>query len=192
MKKTAFPRIFAGLLVILGTCHLARAAATNAPSRFDYESFRIISERNIFDANRSPRGGRNRRDRSTDRSIKTESFALLGTMSYEKGIFAFFDGTSSEYRKARTAMDTIAGFKITEISPNLVKLEGNGTNIEMTVSMQMKKEEEGEWHLAGSGKSIEASPSLTSDTSTNAPEGAAGLSALEEKLMKQREQELNK
>ncbi len=189
MKKTALPRILAGLLVLLGTGHVVWAAATNAPSRFDYESFRIISDRNIFNASRSPRGGGGRRDRSTEKAIKTESFALLGTLSYEKGIFAFFDGSSSEYRKALKPEDTIAGFKITAISPNLVKLEGKGTNIEMTVSMQMKKEDEGEWHLAGSTRTTEPASSATS---TNTPANTAGLSDLERRLMEQREKELNK
>src|SRR5262249_468863 len=66
------------------------------------QNFRIVTERNIFDPNRGPairpRSGPTR---------STDYFALVGTMSYEKGLFAFFDGTSSEYRKALKLGDSI-------------------------------------------------------------------------------------
>jgi len=35
-------------------------------------------------------------------------------MSYEKGPFAFFEGSSSEFQKVLKQDDTIAGFKIGE------------------------------------------------------------------------------
>src|SRR5439155_22205961 len=68
------------------------------PGRLDLESFRLIWERNIFAPNRSPFNRVTRsappapRERGRRRS---DSFALIGTMSYEKGRFAFFEGSSS-------------------------------------------------------------------------------------------------
>ena len=52
---------------------------------------------------------------------------LVGTMTYEKGTFAFFDGSSSEYRKALKRAGIIAGYKLTSIAANSVEL-ASGTN----------------------------------------------------------------
>src|SRR5438045_3110831 len=58
-------------------------------------SFNIIQTKNIFNPNRY------RRENFTNQPVRTRlnAFALVGTMSYSKGKFAFFDGTSSEYKK---------------------------------------------------------------------------------------------
>ena len=73
-----------------------------SPARLDLESFRLIWERNIFNPNRTGRYSRTQqytRRREPDRRAPVESFALMGTMSYEKGNFAFFEGSSSQYQK---------------------------------------------------------------------------------------------
>ena len=60
----------------------------------DFDAFRIITDRNIFDPNRRPpRVNREAPPPAVD------SFTLTGTMSYQKGFFAVFDGTSSDYHK---------------------------------------------------------------------------------------------
>jgi hypothetical protein len=115
------------------------AAAGLAPVSFD--SFRLVVDRNIFDPNRTRRGsfGPVRAPRAVD------SFSLVGTMSYGKGTFAFFDGSSPAYRKALTNSETIAGYKLTQITDRRVKL-ASGTNIvEMAVGTQLRREEEGGW-----------------------------------------------
>ena len=73
-----------GLLLFLACCFVSRAQSTNAPARLDYPSFKIITERNIFDPNRSARSGKGARTDS-QRPARSESFALVGTLSYEKG-----------------------------------------------------------------------------------------------------------
>src|SRR2546425_1235805 len=77
-------RLCPGLLVMIVASLFARAQDSNSTSRLDYSSFRIVSERNIFNPNRSSRSNRNTRTDS-ERRVKIESFALVGTMSYEKG-----------------------------------------------------------------------------------------------------------
>src|ERR1041385_6179537 len=86
--------LFLGLWTVdcgLWTCY---AQSSNSPSRLHFSSFRIITERNIFNPRRSARYVPTERTRRP--STRTDSFALVGTMSYEKGFFAFFDGSSSE------------------------------------------------------------------------------------------------
>jgi hypothetical protein len=191
----------------LGRCHFqicflillaslpALAQDTNAPSRSDIQSFRIIAERNIFDPNRSNRS-RNDRPRERERPSRTESFALLGTMSYEKGWFAFFDGTSSDFRKVVQPTDTIAGYKVADIAPDRVKLSANGQEVELRVGMQMKRQDEGEWKSGERADSLEKTSPATSSTTTAAePSGTTSNGAesdILKRLMQQREQELNK
>ena len=74
---------------------------------------------------------------------------LVGTMTYEKGTFAFFDGTSSDYKKALKLTDTIAGYKVTTIAPNGVKLASGTNEVELSVGAQLRREEDGPWLLAG-------------------------------------------
>jgi hypothetical protein len=58
------------------------------------------------------------RRRSAARPRRTDVFGLVGTMSYEKGYFAFFDGSSSDYRKATQPSETIADYNVKEVGPN--------------------------------------------------------------------------
>lgn len=182
--------IKAALVFLIAPCLSLSAQDSNSSSRLDYLSFRIISERNIFNPNRSARSTRG--ERETERPVRTESFALLGTMSYEKGRFAFFDGTSSEYRKALQTADTIAGYKIAEIAPNHVKLEStNHQAIELRVGMQMKKQNEEEWQLSVRTESSQIATSpTTSSEKTNASSSVGEESDVLKKLMQKREEEL--
>jgi hypothetical protein len=181
-------RLCAIFVLLLASGLLGRAQTTNAVARADYQSFKIITDRNIFDPNRSSRSSRSGTEGS--RPTRVESFALVGTMSYENGTYAFFDGTGSSYRKAVKAGDTIAGHKVADISADRVKLESNGRQIELSVGLQMKKQDEGEWQLAG-----RAEPFGTSSPATATAEKADSTSSGEEsdvlkKLMQKREQEL--
>ena len=123
-------------------------AQASTGATLDYASFRIITERNIFDPNRSGRRPSRYENREPGRQARVDAFTLVGTMSYEKGQFAFFDGTSYEYRKALKPADMIAGYKIAEIAPKDVKLAAsNGTVVNLPVGMQMRREDEGAWQV---------------------------------------------
>jgi hypothetical protein len=65
----------------------ASGPGTNAPRPLGYEAFQIINERNIFNANRSRRSGRE--GRAERKPVKVDTFSLVGTMSYAKGISLF-------------------------------------------------------------------------------------------------------
>src|SRR5438876_1967923 len=162
-------RLCATLVLLLATGLIGRAQSTNAVARPDYQSFKIITDRNIFDPNRSSRSSRRTEEA---KPARVESFALVGTMSYENGTYAFFDGTGSSYRKAIKTGDTIAGYKVAGISADHVKLEANGQQIELSVGVQMKKQDEGEWQLAGRAESFEASSPATD--ATEKTDGASG------------------
>ena len=135
-----------GLWTVDSGLWTSHAQPSNSPSRLDYTSFRLVTERNIFNSRRSARYVPSERTRT--RSAPTDAFALVGTMSYEKGLFAFFDGSSSDYRKVLKQEDTIAGFKIADIQPSYVKLASPTNQVELRVGMQLRHGESGEWQVA--------------------------------------------
>ncbi|MEY2430199.1 MAG: hypothetical protein QOJ40_3084 [Verrucomicrobiota bacterium] len=150
------------------------AQPTNSTDRFDFSAFKLITDRNIFNSHRS--SGYKPRTESGPQS-RVDSFALVGTMSYEKGPFAFFDGTSSEYRKAVKREDGIAGFKVADIEPAFVKLASPSNEIELAVGMEMRREDKGEWHLAARAESPVAGPDRSTVTRPALPTRAASPAA---------------
>lgn len=147
----------------------------SASARLDDSAFRIVSERNIFNANRS--GGQVRL--STRRPTRVESFALVGTMAYEKGAFAFFEGSSSEFTKVLKTDGVIAGHKLVDILANAVKLEADGKILELPVGSAMRREDEGTWHegegIAGSDGSSSSRDGDSSDRSRRSRRGEPDL-----------------
>lgn len=166
-----------------------------ALARLDYSAFKVIVDQNIFDPNRYPRKPGEPRPRTAPRTV--DSLTLVGTMSYERGAFAFFDGSSSEYKKALKLTDAIAGYKVSNITPNAVKLAAGTNELELPVGMQLRREEDGPWLLASHSGSYAPAPALTptnaaataTATGTNAPSGSAEAeSDIIKKLMQRREQ----
>lgn len=120
------------------------AAAPSTASGLNESTFRIIADRNIFNANRS--GGPVRAS-SSRRPSRVESFTLVGTMAYEKGAFAFFNGSNSEFTKAIKAGGIIGGHKVADVLAGGVKLEADGKLLDLPVGSSMRREDEGAWHV---------------------------------------------
>lgn len=177
----------------------ARAQSTNDSNSTatDYSDFQVIVQRNIFDPNRFPRGS-SYRPRTERNGAPT--FSLAGTMSYRKGMYAFFNGSSSEYQKSLQQGGTIAGYTVTNIDFDGVELQNAGKQVRMTVGSAMRQEGDGwtlsmpgEWSgttvtdagstdSAGTGDTNQSAPSTTS-----LPSGGAASDALQ-RLMQQRKQ----
>lgn len=179
--------------------------STNAPgpAKTDYAYFQVINNRNIFNPSRQP----NRPDRPASgepkKVTKVEAFSLVGTLRYEKGDLAFFDGSSSEYRKGFKAGESLAGYKVVSVSDAAVRIESKGTITELKIGSQMRREDEGEWKLAGgpytggsSGSSSSSGETTAvsegSGSASPASAGAGGGSADEilKRLLQKREQEM--
>jgi len=168
---------------------------TNLSSRLDYSAFRIISDRNIFNPARSSRSARSGGE--TPRPAKVDSFTLVGTMAYEKGRFAFFDGSGSEFRKVLKPDGVIAGYKILDIAPGNVKLGRDGRELELRVGTQMRRQEEGEWQQsAQAGSSPGPGRTASSSGSDSSAAGASGSGGEDnevlKRLLQKREAEENK
>lgn len=177
------------LLGLAATMSAAETTNVVVVSRGDFVAFKVVAERNIFNPHRSKRSGDRPPPRTEpEKRVKMDRFALLGTMSYEKGRYAFFDGSSSDFRKVARPEDSIAGFKITEVAPTCVKLMlTNGTLIELCVGMQMKRSEDADWQLAGraDGSNGSSSSGSSSSSGTSTPESDDVL----KRLLQRREQD---
>jgi hypothetical protein len=167
------------------------AGTNNGSAALDYAAFKVIVDRNIFDPNRFPRQGSG--PRTPPKSF--DSLTLVGTMSYEKGMFAFFDGTSAEYKKALRLADAIAGYKVANISPNSVKLAAGTNQLELSVGAQLRREEDGPWRLASQFAPYADTPASTSTNAAAASSAgsdttsAGAQSDIIKRLMQKREKE---
>jgi hypothetical protein len=137
----------AALLLLPAASVTAASGSTNSPSRPEFSTFKLILERNIFDPRRSPRYVP--RDRSArQRSFRSDYVALVGIMNYDaQGPIAFFDGSSSQYQKVLKPSDNIAGYKITKIEPDSVRLAVGTNEFQMPLGMQLQRDSDGKWQL---------------------------------------------
>jgi len=158
------------------------AAESSVPPLY---SFKVIGDNNIFDPFRRPRIIRDQ----PAVSRRADAFGLTGTMSYPKGRFAFFNGSSQDYYKVLEVGGNIAGYTVKDIT-------AKGKDFEMAVGKQLRKEN-GNWHMLG--QPYEELPSDTNSDDTTAasadaskaPEGAnPQMSDILKRLMQAREQEL--
>lgn len=109
----------------------------------DFETFKLILDRNIFDPDR--RGPREQRRERPPEPPREESFTLLGTMFYANKQLAFFDGTDTEWAGAVKMGESVAGHKLTKIGFDAIELEWNGESIELTVGSARAKRGDDPW-----------------------------------------------
>lgn len=167
------------------------AGQARGTARPDFSAFTIIAERNMFDPNRRPVRASGPREKPKT----VESFSLVGIMRYEKGTFAFFDGTSSSFRKALKQSDSIAGYQVAGIDSAAVRLSSGTNQVELRVGMQLRREDEGEWipsrrpeTFAAYGSAPASSTATTSATPTDSA-ASDGESEVLKRLKERREKE---
>lgn len=201
-------------ILLASTALSVRAQQTAPPAATDYPAFsRFISDRNIFDPSRRPRTVRTETPPPAPkpRPAVTPSFSLVGTMDYGKGVFAFFDGTSTGYRKSVQNDGEIAGYKVAEILPTGVTLVGpDNSRVTMKIGMQMRQETDDKWELstaiepvavnataqsyAGSADGRRSASSSTRSSAAGSEERAGGSPAevndVLKRLMELREKEM--
>jgi hypothetical protein len=186
--------LIAMLVLAAGFSAVAQSTNAPAPTRMDYSTFQIIAERNIFNPNRYPHNAEVRPKRPAP--AFAPEFSLVGTMSYRKGMFAFFDGNNSDYKKVLRVTDSIAGYKIKAITLSGVELETTNKPVEIKVGSGMRQDADGDWQLTdqtesfGSSAANSSPSSDTTSTSSNAGNSSGPVSDVLKKLMERREQEL--
>jgi hypothetical protein len=187
--RGAWWSVLGGLALGLVLSSVAQTNSTNSAASKDpwpaIDTFNIIQRNNIFDPNRRPyftptNGGRVRQP--------INAFALKGTMSYSKGRFAFFDGTSSEYNKVLGVGGVIAGYTVKDITTTNVTLSASGKDFKMLVGKQVRNSG-GKWQM---GKPVETDENgeETADSQTPPAGANAQMSEILKRLMEAKAQEL--
>lgn len=167
----------------------SRSQATTQ-SADPFEAFRSIGERNIFDPNRQPRI---RRDSSADVVTPAdEVVAFVGTLQYEKGLFAFFDGSDPRYRTTLPIGGTIAGFSITQIAPRSVSLSAKDRLLTLRIGESLRRRESSDWTVSTLAQPLgdATTASTASSSSTNPSAIPSDASATLRRLMEQRQKQL--
>ena len=184
-----------GLLLVgmlVGVLNSGAQQTNNNDSVPDFSTFNIITQRNIFDPNRS---GRIRTDNTPRTHPKmVDTITLVGTMSYTKGKFAFFDGSSAQYKKVLEPGAGIAGFTVKEITGNTVTLAANGKEFQMKMGAQLRNPGDNKWELSSHAEEpTNPEPDSDSGTATPAslpPASSPEMSEVLKRLMQNRQQEL--
>jgi hypothetical protein len=194
MKLTRTKK-FLVLTLALANGFFAAAQTNGVPGPADFSAFsRFITARNIFDPSRYAHSGGTRPAYRPKVSRSTPTFTLVGTMHYEKGMFAFFDGNNSDLRKVlyASASDTIAGYTVTEITLAGATLQS--ADKKQTVQLKIgdsMRQSGSEWQLAASGDSTASAPVESSGADAVAtPDAASAPNDVLKKLMEQRAKEL--
>lgn len=152
------------------------------------DAFRVITDRNIFNAYRT-----GRRERTEAPAPRVDTLTLVGTMDYAKGLFAFFDGTAADNRKAVQVGQSVDQFKVDKIEANRVELEHAGQRFTMAVRQQLRRPEGGDWSLGTNDASgPESAPAAaTADPGAGAPAAIpADVSDIVRRMMEQRQKQL--
>jgi len=172
------------------------------PRPADYASFsRFVTDRNIFDPNRQPHSSSTRPHTRTTRtraSLSAPAFTLVGTMGYQKGLFAFFSGNNDDIKKVLPVAGKIADYNVTQIVQGRVTLEATNKSEKFELKIgDVMRQENGKWALAGAAElpagTVASEPSATSssgnDNPAPAPSSALGQSEVLKRLMQLRAKE---
>lgn len=159
---------------------VARTEGPAIPAKTSYETFKVIVDRNIFSPRKS--GRETQVAAAPKKSVRVDSFSVTGTLSYSSGWVAFFDGTSSRFRKSVKAGQTFEGFKVKDVTLDGVKLEKDQKVMTVRVGGQVKREDDGPWHSTAPGERIQM-PESKSEAGGDSREPSGGESDILKRLM---------
>lgn len=166
----------------------AERAKVVGPAAATFEAYRLIGDRNIFNPNRI---GRSRASEAP--APRNDVISFVGTMQYEKGLFAFFDSPDAAYRKALNEGGALGKFIVKGITADSVELEREAKPLTLKMGQQLRRPEGGEWSVIGAD--IVRSEARAAEAAANPGPGApiaipADASDALRRLMEKRQQQL--
>jgi hypothetical protein len=108
-----------------------------------FDTFRVITDGNIFSSNRTGRRERTMEEKPPRRDV----ISLVGTMDSDRGIRAFFEGSETSFRRAVRVGEAVDNYKVIRIAANTVELERDGKTFAMRVGQQLRRPEGADWKL---------------------------------------------
>jgi len=195
LRESAFTQFSWGTIAILllsGPNLTTADQDGSGPRTLDFSTFQLLTERNIFNPNRSNRPARTE-SRPAPRNPQVDSFTLVGTLGDDGQWTAFFDGTRSELRGRLRLHDTIGDYTVTAISNSGVQLDHGTNSLQLRVGMQLRREDDGPWLFAERETDARADRSTSREensTSTAAASTGTADNDVLLRLRQQREREL--
>ncbi len=168
----------------------AGSMAAAAPAN-SFEAFGLIVERNIFNPNRTVRTAPG----AAVEPVRVDEIALVGTMTSDQGLLAFFESADSSFQKTVRVGESIAEFKVERITSGGVDLARGDTPLALMVAQRLRRIEGGAWTVDTSGTDVAQEKGLTAGRRAVEPGAPAEIPAdasdVLKRLMKKREKQLN-
>ncbi len=164
----------------------------------DFSAFQIIIERNIFNPERE-KNVEEPEPEPVEEPAKTEELVLVGTLVTETNTYAFFEGTSTSFRRVLKAGDTIGGCTITSITVSNVTLQNEEQTLALKVGRALTRKEGESWSISDQARPTSLAQRDTSrESSSRERERQTESSSTDDsstddllnKLMERRRQEL--
>ena len=156
------------------------AAAATAPAG-SLEAFALVTERNIFNPNRTART----RATPEEKPVRTEEFALVGVIGFGASTAAVFHSADPRLSGEAAAGGRWADFTVVAVSPSGVELRAGDRSYSLAVAQRLTRVEGGEWTASAAPV-----PEARSRAEAAPVEVPANASEVLKRLMKQREKQL--
>jgi hypothetical protein len=136
-----------GIAILLASSSISWAQASKpVSSRLVSSAFDIVENRNIFDQYRRPTVTPPEPAKPVFTS-EPDYIACVGTMQYEEGSYAFFEGNRPAYTRVLASSNSIAGWRVVAIEPNSVTLATVSNELRLPVGARIRQDPGGRWRL---------------------------------------------
>jgi hypothetical protein len=125
--------------------------------------------------------------------VSVESLVLTGTMLYEGRAFAFFSGSTPEYRQVLAPGSAIAGFDLVTITTTRVELERDGEHVVLPIGGRLRREGEGNWVASAEADApvVAQEPAASGQSEVGTPT-TGEVSDLMKRMMERRAQQVTR
>jgi len=156
----------------------------------------MVADRNIFNADRSRRSSRSGPAAERPKQVQINTISLVGFLGSSQGDRAFFDGSSSSYRKALKVGESTGDLKLKSVCVENAVVEIGGKPFTLRVGDQLRREEDGPW-IVSSGRNDGGRPAGAESSTPGAEPappstGDADTDSALQRLLKRRQLEENK
>ncbi len=180
MKPTPFKiRLVLGAVLIGSVAAFAQSNGVPGPDEYARFSH-FITDRNIFDPSRQPHNYDSSHVFHTVQPVRTPrgtpGIQFVGTMSYEKGMFAFFSGNNIDLSKVLQVGDKLQGYLITDITATNVLMTSadKKEQLELEIGDGLRQESD-KWLFSKAGElPAEASPVAAPSSSSSSSSESSG------------------
>lgn len=191
MKRALLFTLVAALVVVAEAAERRRGsesapapasspAVATAPAG-NLEAFALLTERNIFNPNRTART----RAAPEEKPVRTEEVALVGVVGFGQSTAAVFHSADPRLKGEAGPGGRLGEFTVVAVSPSAVELRAGERTFTLAVAQRLTRVEGGEWTASAAPV-----PEARSRTEAAPVEVPANASEVLKRLMKQREKQL--